>query len=81
MMNLPSGHFLLTVLLVDRLLASAPSHVVVLSSSVHAMTTINYDSLTPAAESSRVWAAMKMYSQSKLANILFTKELARRLKG
>lgn len=77
---LPLGHFLLTVLLIGQLLASTPSRVVVVSSFVHAKT-IKYDSVKPVAESSGVWAAMKLYGQSKLANILFTKELARRLEG
>jgi NAD(P)-dependent dehydrogenase (short-subunit alcohol dehydrogenase family) len=73
------GHFLLTDLLLERLRASAPSRVVVVSSGAHkgARRGLNFDDLQ--AERKYKWA--KAYSKSKLANIYFTRELARRLDG
>lgn len=71
------GHFLLTNLLLDVLKATAPSRIVVLSSLAHKFGTINKDDLN----SEKSYSKYKAYSQSKLANILFTRELARRLRG
>jgi NAD(P)-dependent dehydrogenase (short-subunit alcohol dehydrogenase family) len=71
------GHFLLTQLLLDRLRASAPSRVVNVSSSGHAFGKIDFDNL----QLERGYGGLKAYSQSKLANVLFTYELARRLDG
>lgn len=71
------GHFLLTNLLLDILKASAPSRIIVLSSLAHKYGEINRDDLN----SEKSYNKYKAYSQSKLANILFTQELARRLKG
>lgn len=71
------GHFLLTNLLLDYLKASAPSRIVVLSSLAHKYGEINRDDLN----SEKSYNKFKAYSQSKLANILFTQELAKRLKG
>ena len=72
------GHFLLTSLLLDRLKASAPSRVVNLSSFAHRLTrAMSWDDL----QSERSFSPMGAYAQSKLANILFTTELARRLGG
>ena len=71
------GHFLLTDLLLERLRASAPARVVVVSSDAHkgARQGLDFDDLQ--AERKYKWA--KAYSKSKLANIYFTRELARRL--
>ena len=71
------AHFVLTILLLDVLKASAPSRVVVTSSSAHTMGHINFDNLMY----EHGYRFLKAYSQSKLANALFTFELARRLEG
>ena len=73
------GPFLLTTLLLDRITASAPARIVDVSSTAHrsARRGLDFDDL----QSNRRYSGMKAYSQSKLANILFTTELARRLKG
>jgi NAD(P)-dependent dehydrogenase (short-subunit alcohol dehydrogenase family) len=69
--------FLLTNLLIDKLKASAPSRIVNVSSMMHRMASINFDDL----QSERRFSGMRTYGQSKLANILFTRSLARRLAG
>ncbi|XP_064640903.1 retinol dehydrogenase 12-like [Lineus longissimus] len=71
------GHFLLTNLLLDRLKSCAPSRVVNVSSVAHKWGKIDFDDL--AYEKS--YQRLKVYPDSKLANIYFTKELAKRLKG
>ena len=73
------GHFLLTDLLLERLRAGAPSRVVVVSSGAHkgARRGLDFDDL----QSERKYKWAKAYSKSKLANIWFTRELARRLDG
>src|SRR2546430_5256482 len=70
--------FLLTNLLADLLTASAPARVVTVSSDAHSGARLDLDDLQFAR---RRYAAMAVYGQSKLANILFTVELARRLPG
>jgi retinol dehydrogenase-14 len=67
--------FLLTHLLLERLRQSAPARVVTVSSGAHTMGRIDFDDL----EGERSYSGMRAYSQSKLANLLFTYELARRL--
>jgi retinol dehydrogenase 14 len=69
--------FLLTNLLLDRLQASAPARVVTVSSHVQAEGHIVFDDL----QGSRNYSGQSAYSQSKLANVMFTNELARRLEG
>jgi NAD(P)-dependent dehydrogenase (short-subunit alcohol dehydrogenase family) len=71
------GYFLLTRLLEPRLVASAPARVVNVSSRAHHSGTIRFDDLMGA----RRYDGWKAYAQSKLANIVFTYELARRLAG
>ncbi|KAK2140137.1 hypothetical protein LSH36_1471g00003 [Paralvinella palmiformis] len=74
------GHFLLTHLLADILLASAPSRIVTLSSLGHLFGTIDFDDFM--GEKNKDWPFFHKgyaYPQSKLANILLAKELARRL--
>jgi NAD(P)-dependent dehydrogenase (short-subunit alcohol dehydrogenase family) len=73
------GPFLLTTLLLDRIVASAPSRIVNVSSTAHrsARRGLDFDDL----QSTSHYAAMQAYARSKLANILFTTELARRLRG
>ena len=69
--------FLLTNLLLDRLKASAPARVVTVSSGAQSAGRIDFDDL----QSARNYSGQRAYSQSKLANIMFTNELARRLEG
>ncbi|MEA2643161.1 MAG: retinol dehydrogenase 12 [Chloroflexota bacterium] len=69
--------FLLTNLLLPVLTASAPSRVVTVSSGVQAMAKIDFDDL----QEVKSYSEIRSYNQSKLANLLFTYELARRLKG
>jgi retinol dehydrogenase 12 len=73
------GPFLLTNLLLDRMKGSAPSRIVNVASSAHkaARRGMPFDDL----QSEKRYRGMKVYGQSKLANILFTLELARRLAG
>ncbi|ALC42025.1 CG30491, partial [Drosophila busckii] len=71
------GHFLLTNLLLDLLKKSAPSRIVNVSSLAHTRGEINTGDLN----SEKSYDEGKAYSQSKLANVLFTRELAKRLEG
>ncbi|XP_071373173.1 retinol dehydrogenase 12 [Centroberyx affinis] len=68
------GHFFLTFLLLDLLKHSAPSRVINVSSSAHAMGKIQFDDLS----SEKGYHPVRAYAQSKLANVLFTRELAKR---
>ncbi|CAB1340927.1 unnamed protein product [Coregonus sp. 'balchen'] len=68
------GHFFLTFLLLDLLKHSAPSRVITVSSSAHTMGRIHFEDLN----SEKEYHPVKAYVQSKLANILFTRELAKR---
>jgi NAD(P)-dependent dehydrogenase (short-subunit alcohol dehydrogenase family) len=70
--------FLLTNLLLDRLRASAPARVVTTASAEHHRGGIETATL---AQDERSWSPLGAYRNSKLANILFTRELARRLEG
>ncbi len=73
------GHFLLTELLLDRLKSSAPSRVVHVASKVHYNAkVIPWDTLQ---EKTRTTVGMDEYGVSKLANVLYGAELARRLEG
>jgi retinol dehydrogenase 12 len=73
------GPFLLTNLLVDRLRASAPARVVTVASTAHtsARNGLRWDDLQTRGR----YQGMQVYARSKLANILFSRELARRLAG
>ncbi|XP_007520652.1 retinol dehydrogenase 14 [Erinaceus europaeus] len=71
------GHFLLTNLLLGLLKSSAPSRIVVVSSKLYKYGDINFEDLN----SEQSYNKSFCYSRSKLANILFTRELARRLEG
>jgi retinol dehydrogenase 14 len=69
--------FLLTNLLLERLNESAPARVVAVSSNVQAFGRIDFDDL----QGERSYSGARAYNQSKLANVLFTYELARRLQA
>ena len=73
------GHFLLTTLLLDRLRQSAPSRIVTVASGAHrsARGGLDFDDL----QATRHYGVMRAYAASKLANIYFSRELARRLDG
>jgi NAD(P)-dependent dehydrogenase (short-subunit alcohol dehydrogenase family) len=75
------GHFLLTSLLRDLLVASAPARVVATASDAHrfARRGVRFDDLE--WEKRRYGIGFECYSTTKLMNILFTRELARRLEG
>jgi retinol dehydrogenase-14 len=69
--------FLLAYLLLDRLKESAPARVVTISSGAQAMGRIDFDDL----QGERAHSGQRAYNQSKLADVMFTYELARRLDG
>jgi NAD(P)-dependent dehydrogenase (short-subunit alcohol dehydrogenase family) len=71
------GHFLLTNLLLDMLIASAPSRILSVSSSIYKQARLDFDDL----QLRRGFSAMMAYANSKLAGLLFTVELARRMAG
>jgi retinol dehydrogenase-14 len=71
------AYFLLTELLLDVLEASAPARIVSVSSEAERGGKINFDDL----QSHKKYSAMRAYCQSKLANVMWTYELARRLEG
>jgi NAD(P)-dependent dehydrogenase (short-subunit alcohol dehydrogenase family) len=71
------AYFLLTNLLLSRLKAGAPARIINVSSGAHAGAGLQFDDL----QSERDYHPRTVYSRSKLANILFTYELARRLQG
>lgn len=71
------GHFVLTALLVERLLAAPAARVVTVSSMMHRFVRLDFENLN-AGQSYRKWGA---YNQSKLANLLFAYELQRRLQA
>jgi NAD(P)-dependent dehydrogenase (short-subunit alcohol dehydrogenase family) len=69
--------FLLTSLLLDRLIASAPARIVTVSSGAQSIGKIDFDDLM----GERKYSGQTAYNQSKLANVMFTYELARRTVG
>ena len=69
--------FLLTDLLLDTLKASAPARVITVSSAAHRNSPLDFDDL----QGERRYSGFGAYSRSKLANVLFTQELSRRLEG
>uniref|UniRef100_A0A671NT80 Dehydrogenase/reductase SDR family member 13-like n=1 Tax=Sinocyclocheilus anshuiensis TaxID=1608454 RepID=A0A671NT80_9TELE len=78
------GHFLLTNLLLDRLKECAPSRIVTVSSYLHDYGNLDFDTLRTHKEfgvGESVVSVFQIYSHSKLCNVLFTHELAKRLQG
>lgn len=71
------GYFLLTRLLLDRIIASAPARIVNVASAAHYRGTLDFDDLG----FEHHYGVMRAYSRSKLANVLFTRTLARRVEG
>jgi NAD(P)-dependent dehydrogenase (short-subunit alcohol dehydrogenase family) len=71
------AYFLLTHLLLDRLRASVPARIVNVASDAHRFGKLRFDDLGW----EQGYKPMRVYGQSKLANILFTYELARRIEG
>ena len=71
------GYFVLTETLADTLIASAPARIVSTSSDAHRGGQLNFDDL----QGAKRYLGLRAYGRSKLANILFTRELARRLEG
>ncbi|KAK9736887.1 short chain dehydrogenase [Popillia japonica] len=71
------GHFYLTNLLLDKLKSSAPSRIINVSSIAHKRGEINKEDLN----SDKKYNAGEAYAQSKLANLLFTRELSKKLDG
>lgn len=77
------GHFLLTNLLLGRLKQCGPSRVVNVASTAHNFGKLDFDFLNKhKALGLSTWLTVfKIYSDSKLCNVLFTHELAKRLRG
>jgi NAD(P)-dependent dehydrogenase (short-subunit alcohol dehydrogenase family) len=71
------AYFVLTHCLHERLMAAAPARIVNTASAAHIGRTLDFDDLQLAKQ----YSVMTAYGRSKLANILFTRELARRLAG
>lgn len=71
------GYFLLTNLLLDLIVRSTPARIVSVASIGHRRGTLDFDDL----QYERGYSIMQAYGRSKLANVLFANELARRLAG
>lgn len=71
------SHFLLTNLVLDVIKSSAPARIINVSSGLHKRAKIDFDNL----QAEKSYRHMRVYGQTKLANVLFTMELARRLNG
>lgn len=71
------AYFVLTAMLRERLLGSAPARIINTASAAHTRGRLDLDDL----QSARNFRGFRVYGTSKLCNILFTRELARRLRG
>lgn len=72
------GHFLFTMLLLPRILRSAPARIVNVASTAHVTgNSMSFDDINL----EKSYSSLRAYGRSKLANILFTRELAKKLKG
>lgn len=74
---LSSGHFLLTYLLLDIIKQSTPARIILVASVAHTWTGLRLDDIN----SENSYDTMKAYGQSKLANVLFARSLAKQLQG
>lgn len=80
-MTMATNHFgplLLTHLLIDILKRSAPARIVVVASSWYQLASLNLENLNPIGKLPQSWY---LYYASKCANIMFTRELAKKLEG
>uniref|UniRef100_A0A3B5MCA8 Uncharacterized protein n=1 Tax=Xiphophorus couchianus TaxID=32473 RepID=A0A3B5MCA8_9TELE len=78
------GHFLLTNLLLERLWRCGPSRVITVSALLHRFGSIDFQLLAPQTDAvppQSAWSSLQAYCNSKLCNVLFTRELANRLEG
>ena len=72
------AYYSLTLLLMDKLIANGPGRIVNVASGAHMfIKEMNFDDL----QSEKEYKTMRVYGQSKLANILFTRELSEKLEG
>ena len=72
------GHFLLTNLLLDRIKQSTPSRIINVSALAHVHANLDFDDMMWEKKGFKIWSS---YAHSKLANIMFTRELAKQLEG
>ncbi|XP_003459273.1 dehydrogenase/reductase SDR family member 13 [Oreochromis niloticus] len=78
------GHFLLTSLLLERLKQCGPSRVVTVAALLHRLGTIDFSLLTSQKDlvsGQSTWDSFHAYCNSKLCNVLFTRELSNKLEG
>src|SRR5579883_917875 len=71
------SYFVLTAALIEKLKASAPARIVSTASAAHQGAQLDFDDL----QNEKRYSGLRAYGRSKLCNILFTRELARRLQG
>ncbi|WP_457918207.1 SDR family oxidoreductase [Candidatus Lokiarchaeum ossiferum] len=71
------GHFYLTILLLESLKKSAPARIINVSSDIHRFFTVHFEDLM----FEKKYASQKAYGSAKFANVLFTKDLAKKLAG
>ena len=77
------GHFLLTLLLLDRIKSTPSSRILVVASDAHYMGSIDLEDIKWMKSycSTSAYGSMSAYARSKLANVMFVRELAKRLIG
>lgn len=78
------GHFLLTNLLLERLKQCGPSRVVTVAALLHHLGTVDFSLLNSQKDlvsGQSTWDSFQAYCNSKLCNVLFTRELSNKLEG